>query len=92
MDVTKVKLNKKFTKTKLRPSLFWDTPIKNIDLKKHAPYVIEKVADFGRDKEVRWVLNLYDKRLLKNVISKSRCLRPRTKALWTLILKEKIIK
>lgn len=72
---------------KLRPSLFWDTNIKNINLKKHAQYVIERVADFGNDKEVRWVLDLYSKRLLRKVIDKSRCLRPRTKALWTLLLK-----
>jgi hypothetical protein len=73
---------------KLRPSLFWDTSPKNIDLKKHASYVIEKVADFGNDKEVHWVLNLYNKKLLRKVIAKSRCLRAETKALWTLLVKK----
>lgn len=71
---------------KFRPALFWDTNPKKIDTKKHAQYIIERVADFGRDKEVRWVLDNYNKKLLKKVITKSRCLRPRTKALWTLIL------
>lgn len=71
---------------KFRPALFWDTNPKKIDPKKHAQYIIERVADFGRDKEVRWVFDYYDKKLLKKVITKSRCLRPRTKALWTLIL------
>ncbi len=73
---------------KLRPELFWDTNIKNIDLRKHAQYIIEKVADFGHDNEVRWVLNLYSKKLLRKVIAKSRCLRPETKALWVLLLKK----
>lgn len=70
-----------------RQSLFWDTNPKNIDPKKNAQYIIERVADFGHDNEVRWVLDYYNKNLLRKIITKSRCLRPRTKTLWTLILK-----
>lgn len=72
---------------KFRQALFWDTNPKNIDVKKNAQYIIERVADFGNDKEARWVLDFYDKKFLKKVIAKSRCLRPRTKTLWTLLLK-----
>lgn len=72
---------------KFRPTLFWDTNPKKIDPKKNAQYIIERVADFGNDKEVAWVLDYYNKPLLKRVILKSRCLRPRTKALWTLLVK-----
>ena len=74
---------------KFRPALFWDTDPKRIDVKKNAQYIIERVADFGRDKDARWVLDYYDKAFLKKVISKSRCLRPDTKILWTLLLKNK---
>lgn len=70
---------------KFRPALFWDTNPKKIDVKKHAQYIIERIADFGKDKEARWVLNFYDKKLIKKVIVKSRCLRPETKTLWTLM-------
>lgn len=73
---------------KFRQTLFWDVNPKKIDAKKNAEYIIERIADFGNDKEVRWVLDFYDKRLLKKVISKSRCLRPRTKKLWTLLIKK----
>ena len=71
---------------KFRQALFWDTDPKNIDVKKNAQYIIERIADFGNDKEVRWAMKFYDQRLLRKVISKSRCVRPRTKALWTLLL------
>ena len=74
-------------KMKFRPTLFWDTNPKNIDVKKNAQYIIERVADFGNDKEAKWTLGFYSKRKLRKVIAKSRCLRPRTKALWTLLLK-----
>ncbi|MFH1226102.1 MAG: hypothetical protein V1684_02385 [bacterium] len=73
---------------KFRPTLFWDVEPKNIDPKKHAQYIIERVADFGNDQEARWVLDHYDKKLIRKTIVASRCLRPRTKALWTLLVKK----
>lgn len=72
---------------KFRQALFWDTNPKKIDTKKNAQYIIERVADFGHDNEVRWVFDFYNKSFLQKIISKSRCLRPRTKTLWTLLLK-----
>lgn len=71
---------------KFRQTLFWDTDPKKIDVKKNAQYIIERIADFGNDKEARWALEFYSKQKLRNVISKSRCLRPSTRALWCLIL------
>lgn len=73
---------------KFRQTLFWDTNPKKIDVKKNAQYIIERVADLGNDKEARWVLDFYNKKLIKKVITKSRSVRPRTKALWSLFLKK----
>ena len=73
---------------KFRQALFWDTNPKKIDVKKNAQYIIERIADFGNDKEARWVLNYYDKAFLRKIIAKSRCLRPRTKNLWVQLLKK----
>ncbi len=72
----------------LRQVLFWDTNPKNIDLKKHSHYIIERVLDFGRDNEVRWLWKTYKKSLLRKVVARSRCLRPDTKILWTALLKK----
>ena len=72
----------------LRQSLFWDTNTEKIDLKKNSRYIIERVVDLGRDKEVRWLWNTYNKRLLRKVVAKSKSLRPRTKILWTSLLKK----
>ncbi len=73
---------------KFRQTLFWDVNPQKIDAKRNAQYIIERILDFGRDDEVRWLWNFYDKRLLKKIVGKSRCLRPRTKALWTLLLQK----
>lgn len=72
-----------------RQSLFWDVDPKTIDPKKHAKYIIERILDFGDDKEVRWMWNRYSKRLLKSAVEKSRVLMPATKNLWSLILQQK---
>lgn len=72
---------------KFRQTLFWDVNPKKIDTKKNAQYIIERVADFGNDKEVKWVFSFYSKPFLRKVITKSRCLRPETKELWTLLTK-----
>ena len=74
-------------KMKFRQTLFWDVNPKKIDTKKNAQYIIERVADFGDDKEVKWIFNFYRKPLLRKIITKSRCLRPETKELWTLLTK-----
>ena len=74
---------------KFRQSLFWDTNLKNIDKKKHAYYIIERILDFGRDSEVRWMWREYNKKLLKNVVEKSRSLHPQTRVLWETFLKQK---
>lgn len=73
---------------KFRQALFWDVDPKKIDVEKNAQYVIERIFDFGNDKEVRWLWNFYDRNLLREVLKKSRCLRPETRALWTLMLKK----
>lgn len=73
---------------RFRQSLFWDVDPKTIDPKKHAQYVIERIADFGYDREARWVLDFYGKTAVRNVIAKSRSIRPRTKALWLLMSKQ----
>ena len=74
---------------KFRQALFWDTKPSNINTKKNAQYIIERILDLGNDKEVKWLYHFYNKALLKKVVSKSRSLMPETKNLWTLLLKNK---
>lgn len=74
---------------KFRQSLFWDTDPKKIDKKKNARYIIERILDFGNDKEVRWLSGFYNKKILKNTVLSSRSLMPETKNLWKMILKGK---
>lgn len=74
---------------KLRQALFWDTNPDKIDTDGNAQYIIERVLDFGNDEEVKWLYHFYDTSLIKDVVTKSRSLMPKTKNLWTLLLENK---
>lgn len=74
---------------KFRQSLFWDADPKKINQKKNARYIIERILDLGNDKEVRWMWNYYDKKLIKDVVNNSRSIRKDTRNLWSLILADK---
>ena len=72
---------------KFRQALFWDTDPQKISAKKNAQYVIERILDFGNDKEVKWLWDFYKKPFLKKIILNSKSIKPETKELWRLILK-----
>ena len=67
---------------KFRRSLFWDVEPETIDEEKHARYIIERVLDFGTDKEAGWMYRRYPHTLIRSVLDRSRVLHPQTRALW----------
>ena len=68
-----------------RQSLFWDVDPKTIDPEKNAVYVIERILDFGRDDELRWMTAYYPQSLIQKVVLTSRVLQPKSRALWELV-------
>ena len=65
-----------------RESLFWDVDPTTIDPEKHARYIIERVLDFGNDREARWLYSAYPHALIREVVERSRSVQPRSRALW----------
>ena len=76
---------KKFS---FRSSLFWDVDPKTIDQKKHARYIIERILEFGNDEEVRWLYKRYRRSFVRDVVKKSRVLRPQSKVLWEAVTRK----
>ena len=70
---------------KFRQSLFWDIDASKLDPAKNPEYVIERVLDFGRDDEVRWMWGYYDHELIKGIARTSSVLDAQTRSLWTLL-------
>jgi hypothetical protein len=84
----KQKTKRKVSPMPRRAALFWDVDPKTIDPKKHAKYVIERILDFGRDSEVRWMRTTYPMQTIRRVVRTSRVLHPHTRALWTQLIKK----
>ena len=80
-------MKRKKPSIKFRPELFWDIDVKTLDPDKYPQYVIERILDFGRDEEVRWMWRHYPKSLISKTIFSSRAIFPETKSLWREILK-----
>mgnify|MGYP001577696491 CR=1 FL=1 len=68
-----------------RPALFWDVDVNTIDPQKHARYIIERILDFGNDKEARWMAHYYSPSLIRDTLRTSRVLHEKSKALWSLV-------
>jgi len=81
-----MKTGEKPPKIEFRQALFWDVDPKTIDPDKNAVYVIERILDFGNDKEVKWLWDYYDHDLIRRVTEKSRVLHGSTKSFWDLML------
>jgi hypothetical protein len=56
----------------LRPSLFWDTDIQNIDVQKHKAAVIERIMTRGHLDEFRGLMQFYGKDVVKNTMLNAR--------------------
>ena len=70
-----------------RQSLFWDVDPKTIDPEKHAVYIIERMLEFGRPEELRWLFSRYPKATIREVLKRPRAqIGPRSKAFWPLVL------
>ncbi len=64
------------------PSLFWDA--EDIDLDKHAGYVISRVLDFGNEQDVKAILEIYGKEEIIRVIKSRKGLLPKTGKYWAI--------
>jgi uncharacterized protein DUF6922 len=81
----KSKRKRKKPKFKFRPSLFWDADPNSIDPRRHARYIIERILDFGDEREVRWMAQTYSRRRIKSTIARSRVLHEKSRSLWKLV-------
>ena len=63
------------------PTLFWDA--EDIDTWRHADYVIARVLDFGDERDVKKLREIYSDDELINVIKTRRGLLPITKRFWS---------
>jgi hypothetical protein len=64
--------------------LFWDTSLKNIDLKKNADYIIERILEYGELDAVQWMQQIYPGRTIIEVLQRSRVISDKSRNFWKL--------
>jgi hypothetical protein len=67
-------------------SLFWDTDISRIDIRKHKTYVIERILEYGDTDPVRWMSEFCLLGEILDVLNSSRALSQKSANFWRLVL------
>jgi hypothetical protein len=65
-------------------SLFWDTRLENINVKRNAAYIIERVLDMGSLDALEWVQRVYPVHKIIDVLTSSRALGEKSRNFWSL--------
>ena len=65
-------------------TLFWDTDLKNIHMKRNARYIIERILEFGSLDALNWLQRVYTVQNIIDVISTGRGMSERSRIFWEL--------
>jgi hypothetical protein len=72
-------------KTIFNPVLFWDAG--DIDLERHADYVIARILDYGDERDLKALRRIYPDEKIIHVVKTRKGLSPRTRCFWSLYFK-----
>lgn len=76
------KASSKNVKKLFEPALFWDARARDIDLKKHSHYVIERILNYGNSKDLKRLRDIYSDQELIEVVKTNRAIIPKTAIFW----------
>lgn len=62
--------------------LFWDVKPRDIDVRQHATYIIERVFELGNLDALLWLQRVYPTALLLETLEVSKKLSPRSRNFW----------
>ncbi len=63
-------------------SLFWDTNLKNVHIKRNSRYIIERILEMGSLDAVTWMQRAYTVRHILDVLATSRSLGKKSIHFW----------
>jgi hypothetical protein len=63
-------------------ALFWDTSIENININRHASYIIGRVLELGDFSAIEWIQKVYPSHKITEVINTSRELSDKSRNFW----------
>ncbi len=63
-------------------SYFWDVKFEDLEIKKHAFFIIKRALDRGNLHDIRWLIKTYEKETIKKVVMTTRDLARPTGNFW----------
>ena len=63
---------------------FWDVDVKSLDVVKNKRFVIERLLQFGRPDQIKWLLAHYSDREIIEVVKSSKTIDKKTANYWAL--------
>jgi len=63
--------------------LFWDVNKDDVDVRRHRPYVIRRIMDYGDVEDVKWMLKIYSTDEIIEVVKKSHGLSRKSAYFWS---------
>ena len=64
--------------------LLWNIDLDELDLKKHSFFIIERVMKYGDEKDVQWMLKMFNKEQLIEVVKRSKNVDKKSANYWAL--------
>lgn len=66
-------------------NIFWDIRIEDLDYEQHAPYVVQRILEYGSDEDWKQLVQLYGLSRIGQIAANLRSLEPRALAFIALI-------
>lgn len=63
----------------------WDVKVNDLDTKKHATFIIERVLEYGDEEAFGWLSKNFKKEKIKEILKKSKRISPKTGAFYALV-------
>lgn len=65
---------------------FWDCDFADLSFERHAVFITERILNFGNLATVKWLMGIVDQAFLRQVVTHSRNLDPKTRNFWKIML------
>ncbi|MFN3740353.1 MAG: DUF6922 domain-containing protein [Thermodesulfovibrionales bacterium] len=75
-------MGSEYPKRVFNPLLFWDAA--EVDIIKHKKYIIERVLNFGDERDIKELRRLYSDDELISIIKNSRNIKKKTAIFWAI--------
>ena len=66
--------------------ILWDVEVNKLDIRRHKRFIIERIIKYGNEKDVKWMLETYSLKEIRDVVKKSKNIDRKSANYWALRL------